>query len=68
MKHGSHGGGSGGDGQLKHSSGAPDFAKETGAPPIVKEHERAHSPNTLDPARGMGKHGGGKRGGNGAKE
>jgi len=33
------------------SGSAPGFARETGAPPIVKEQERAHSRNTLDQAR-----------------
>lgn len=51
------------EGVLKSSGGAPDFARETGAPPIVKEHEGAHSPNTLDPAKGAG-----RQRGDGAKE
>ena len=51
------------DGVLKSSGGAPDFARETGAPPIVKEHEAAQAPNTLDPARGAG-----RQRGDGAKE
>lgn len=63
MKHKSHshkqlpraGGAPSASGQLKPSGGAPGFAHETGAPPIAREHERAHSPNKFDPARGKGK-------------
>lgn len=48
-------------GQLKSEGGAPDFARETGAPAFVKAHESAHSANTLDPARGKGKQSGDDR-------
>jgi hypothetical protein len=40
-----------GYGQLKHSDKAWGHARETGAPPIAKSHERAHSKNTLDQAK-----------------
>jgi hypothetical protein len=46
---------------LKSEGGAPDFARETGAPAFVKAHESAHSANTLDPARGKGKQSGDDR-------
>ena len=52
-----------GEGQLKSSGGAPDFARETGAPKEVHRHEDAQSPNTLDPSKGRG-----KQVGDGAKE
>ena len=37
-------------GQLKGPCAAPGFAKETGAPPIAKSHERAQAKAT-DPSR-----------------
>lgn len=50
-------------GQLKSEGGAPDFARETGAPKFVKAHESSKAPNTCDPARGKG-----RQSGDGAKE
>lgn len=41
--------------QIEESQGAPDFARETGAPPEVKQMERDSARNTLDPAGGKGK-------------
>lgn len=49
-------------GQLKPSGPAPGFAHETGAPPVAKSHERAHS-STRDPARGPAPDSGQTRGG-----
>ena len=37
--------------QIQGPGSAPGFAGQTGAPPICKSHERAHSKNTLDPAK-----------------
>ena len=60
-----------GYGQLKHGDRAWSHARGTGAPPIVKSHERAHS-KAMDPSRGPapdrgqtkgGSRQGGKRGG-----
>jgi len=52
-----------GYGQLKHGGGAPGFAKPTGAAPICKEHERAHSKNTLDQAKSRAPNSGQTKGG-----
>lgn len=66
-----------GYGQMKHSDKAPDFARGTGAPPICKSHEKAHSRNTLDQAKAPapdsgqtagGSRQGGKKGSNSPKE
>jgi hypothetical protein len=52
-----------GKGQLKSEGGAPDFAKGSTAPDFVKAHERAHSKNTLDPAKGPAPDSGQTKGG-----
>jgi hypothetical protein len=38
--------------QIQGPRGTWDHARQTSCPPMVKSHERAHSKNTLDPAKG----------------
>lgn len=42
--------------QIQGPGSAPGFARGTSAAPIAKSHERAHSRNTLDPAKGQSPH------------
>ena len=64
-------------GQLAADMPTWSHAKGSGAPDFVKAHERAHSKNTLDPAKAPapnsgqtagGSRQGGKRGSNSPKE
>lgn len=63
--------------QIEGPGGAPGFARGSTAPEFVKSHERAHSKNTLDPAKGAapdsgqtkgGSRQGGKTGGNSPRD
>jgi hypothetical protein len=49
-----------GYGQMKHSDKAPDFARPTGAPPIVKQHQ---SKNDHDQAKSRAPNSGQTKGG-----
>jgi hypothetical protein len=49
--------------QVKHGGSAPGFARPTGAAPIAKAHEAAHSKNTLDQAKSRAPNSGQTKGG-----
>lgn len=49
--------------QIQGPGSAPGFARGSGAAPIAKSHEAAHSRNTLDPAKGRAPNSGQTKGG-----